>query len=186
MDLYIAGLGPKDIAERLEMERRSVSAIIHAPNFQHALAIRRNSIEENQDDKALRNDQEAAKMAKESERVLKEHAMEAVEKMVELMEDQSHGIQLRAAADILDRVGPSKQKGTNINQAAVVIIGEDAAKLINETLILDSLGEINAIERARPSVHTRSSNQCCDDGEQGDDRGNDEVAYPELSTRAEP
>ena len=126
MNLYVQNLTGPQIAERLGHSRQYVSSIIKAPNFQHQLSIRRATIADGIDDKVINAEMEAAN-------VLKAHAKETAEKMVELLEDESSGIQLRAAADILDRVGPQKRQKNAEASVAIVMIDGDAARLIKET-----------------------------------------------------
>jgi len=126
MDLYIQGLMPKEIGERLNKHPHYVSKIINAPNFQHMLSIRRAQISDEIDERVINSEKEATD-------VLKAHAKETAEKMVKLLDAESEGVQLRAAADILDRVGPQKrQKGAEVS-ATVVMIDAEAAVLIKET-----------------------------------------------------
>ena len=126
MNLYIQNVSLPQIAERLGHTRQYISSIVTAPNFQHMLAIRRATVASGIDERVINAEKEAAD-------VLKAHAKETAEKMVRLLNAESEGVQLRAAADILDRVGPQKrQKGAEV-AATVVMIDEKAAALIKET-----------------------------------------------------
>jgi len=90
------------------------------------LSIRRAQISDEIDERVINSEKEATD-------VLKAHAKETAEKMVKLLDAESEGVQLRAAADILDRVGPQKrQKGAEVS-ATVVMIDAEAAVLIKET-----------------------------------------------------
>ena len=127
MNLHVQNLTVSQIAERLGHSKQYISTIIGAPNFQHMLSIRRASIAEGIDEKVINAEKEAAD-------VLKAHARETAEKMVQLLESENEAIVLRAGADILDRVGPQKrQKGMEAS-STVVMIDEEGAKLIKETM----------------------------------------------------
>lgn len=129
MDLAIQGMAGSEIAKQLEMSAAGVSSIIHAPNFQHQLSIRRAQVEEKMADRIVRKDDEAMG-------VLKQHAKAAADKIVFTMENaQSQGLQFKAAQDMLDRVGPTKQH--SINQQSVVVISDKDAAVIAESLNLD-------------------------------------------------
>jgi transcriptional regulator with XRE-family HTH domain len=128
MNLYVQNLTQKQIAERLGKDRQYISAVVNAPNFQHMLSIRRATIAQGIDETVINAEKEAAD-------VLKAHAKETAEKMVRLLDSENEAIVLRAGADILDRVGPQKrQKGGASATAEVTVIGEEASKLIKETV----------------------------------------------------
>lgn len=126
MNLFVQNLSAKQIAERLGHGRTYISNIISAPNFQHMLSIRRSVIADGIDEKVINAEKEAAD-------VLKAHAKETAEKMVRLLDSENEAIVFRSASDILDRVGPSKQSKGNEAAATVIMINEDAARLIKET-----------------------------------------------------
>lgn len=126
MNLFIQNVKVHQIAERLNHSRQYISTIVNAPNFQHMLSIRRATVAEGIDEKVINAEKEAAD-------VLKAHAKETAEKMVRLLDSENEAIVLRAGADILDRVGPRKNKGAEA-VATVVMIDGDGAKLIQETM----------------------------------------------------
>lgn len=128
MDLVMQGLKSGQIAERIGLTPTYVSAILHAPQFQHQLAIRRGKFEEKFDDEIITSEIEAAN-------VLREHSKQAANRMVELLDSSKDEMAFRASADILDRAGVQKQsKNTTINQTAIVVLDEKRARLIQETL----------------------------------------------------
>jgi predicted transcriptional regulator len=128
MDLVMQGLKPGQIAERIGLTRAYVSTLLHAPQFQHQLAIRRGKFEEKLDDEIITSEIEAAN-------VLRKHSKEAAERMVQLLDSSKDEMVYRASADILDRTGVQKQpKNTTINQTAIVVLDEKRARLIQETL----------------------------------------------------
>ena len=130
MDMVIQGLKSGAIAERLELTVQYVSTVVHAPQFQHQLAIRREIYQEHFDQSLIENEQDANK-------ILKKNAIAAALKMVALMEAGNSNIQLKASCDIMDRVGPTKQnKNIDISQTNI-IVDEKMAKLIKETLEMD-------------------------------------------------
>lgn len=131
MDLHIQGLKSKQIAERLELTPRYIGEIINAPNFQHTLAIRREKLQERLDDKIVNSTVDATNE-------LKKHAIAAANKVVELMEgSDSESIQLKSSTEILDRAGVVSQKKGAEATATVVIVDDESAALINETLRMD-------------------------------------------------
>lgn len=135
MDLAMKGLSVREIASIVDMRRGTVATIVNAANFQHQLAVRRASYEEKHDESILRFEEETISAEKEAQEELRKNALSAAQKMVDLLEDESSAIQLKSAADILDRVGPSKQSGASGAQQAVIInISEKDAAVIQETL----------------------------------------------------
>ncbi len=127
MNLFIQNLTAPQIAERLGRSRQYITQIIGAPNFQHMLSIRRATVADGIDERMIDSEKEAAD-------VLKAHAKETAEKMVQLLDSENEAIVLRVGSDILDRVGPQKrQKGAEAT-ATVVMIDGDGAKLIKETM----------------------------------------------------
>jgi len=126
MNLYIQNLTIPQIAERTGHDRSYISALINAPNFQHMLSIRRATVADGIDERVINAEKEAAD-------VLKAHAKETAEKMVKLLDDESSGVQFRAAADILDRIGPQKRQKGSEAPSTVVMIDIEGAKLIKET-----------------------------------------------------
>lgn len=126
MNLFIQNVTISQIAERTGHDRSYISSIVNAPNFQHMLSIRRATVADGIDERVINSEKEAAD-------VLKAHAKETAEKMVQLIDDESSAISFRAAADILDRVGPQKRQKGNEAAATIVMIDEGAAKLIKET-----------------------------------------------------
>jgi hypothetical protein len=130
MDMTILGLKPGQIAKSLGLTVAYVSTIIHAPQFQHQLAQRRDRYEEKFDDEAIRKEQEAADL-------IKQNARKAAEKVIGLLDSDSEAIQLKAGADIMDRAGLTKQNRTGDISQTNIILDEAAVNLITETLKMD-------------------------------------------------
>jgi len=130
MDMVIQGLKSGAIAKKLELTVQYVSTIVHAPQFQHQLAIRRENYQENFDQALIEDEQDA-------NQILRNSAKAAAEKMVALLDTGNSNIQLKASADIMDRVGPTKQtKNIDLSQTNI-IVDVEMAKLIKETLDMD-------------------------------------------------
>ncbi len=143
MDMVISGFKSGAIAEKLGLTLPYVSKVVHAPQFEHQLAIRRNRYEETFDKDLIDAEHDAMQ-------ILKDKAAAAAQKMVDLMEDDSPTIQHKSAADIMDRVGPTKQtKNLDISQTNI-IIDEGMANLIKETLSMDKpkVKQIESKEKA--------------------------------------
>ena len=131
IDLAIQGLRSGAIAKRLELTHPYVCTIMSAPNFQHQLAMRREKLSDKIDDKIVNTTVEAGN-------VLKENAIRAANKMVDLLDNESAPIQQKAASEILDRTGIAKQlTSSSTLQQQVVIVDEKSAMIIKETLMIE-------------------------------------------------
>ena len=130
MDMVISGLKSGAIAEALGLTVQYISTVIHAPQFEHQLAIRRSTYQENFDQSLISSEQDSMK-------ILRESAAKAAQKMVNLLDNENSAIQQKASCDIMDRVGPTKQtKNADISQTNI-ILDEASAKLIRETFLMD-------------------------------------------------
>lgn len=130
MDMVITGLKSGEIADKLGLTVQYISTIVHGPQFQHQLAIRREKFEDDFDDNLIASEQKA-------NQILRENAAKAANKMVALLDSESEQIIHKASTDIMDRVGPTKQnKSIDLSQTNI-IIDEGMANLIKETLDMD-------------------------------------------------
>lgn len=131
MDFAIQGLTSGQIAKRIDLSHPYICTIMSAPNFQHQLAIRREKLEERIDDKV-------ANATVEAGTVLKEKAVKAAERLVELVDSENDPLALRASESVLDRVGVSKKTdgGIKLNQQ-IVIVDDKVARRIQETLEME-------------------------------------------------
>ena len=135
LDLAMKGLSVREISQVLDMHRTTVSNIMNAANFQHQLAVRRAQYEEKHDESVLRLEEETISAEKEAQEELRKNALQAAQKMVDLLDDESPTIQLKTSAEILNRVGVCSKVGGASAQAAVIInISEKDAAVIKETL----------------------------------------------------
>lgn len=155
LDYAMQGLTSGQIAQRLNMSGPFVSSLMNSPQFQHQLALRRGSYEEKLDESILRKEEEAVS-------VLRLSAKDAAERMVSLLESDSESIQFKSAADILDRVGPSKQSGANQAGSAVIVINEVDARIIQDTL--SSSPDLSAPFNASPFNASSDSDSDSDSG----------------------
>lgn len=131
MDMVLEGVKSGEIARALGLTPSYVSAIIHAPQFEHQLAVRKAHITEQFDD-------DLASTAEAANDLLRKHAFEAATKLVNLISSDSASVAHKASQDVLDRAGITKQaQNINIDQTNI-IIDEAAALLIKETLEMDS------------------------------------------------
>ena len=135
MDLAMRGNTPVEIANLLGTPYRTVVRLMSAPNFEHQLAIRRAQYEEKHDESILRHEEEAVAAEDVARAELRKNALQAAQKMVDLLDDESPTIQLKTSAEILNRVGVCSKVGGASAQAAVIInISEKDAAVIKETL----------------------------------------------------
>ncbi len=130
MDMVISGLKSGEIAKSLGLTVQYVSTVIHAPQFEHQLAIRREKFEETFDKNLIDLEQEASA-------ILVKNASKAAQKMVDLLDNENSTIQQKASGDIMDRVGPTKQATSRDVTQTNIIIDADMAKLIQETMKMD-------------------------------------------------
>ncbi len=130
MDMVISGMKSGEIAKELDLTVQYISTVVHAPQFEHQLAIRREKFEETFDQNIINRESDA--MA-----ILRENAAAAALKMVELLDNESPSIQHKASVDIMDRAGPAKQSGSIDISQTNIIIDENMANLIKETIDMD-------------------------------------------------
>lgn len=132
MDLAIQGLRSGQIAERLGLSHPYVCTVMSAPNFQHQLAIRRERLEDRIDEKVANATVEAAT-------ILKENAVRAAKKLVELVDGSDNPLALRASESVLDRAGVTKksERGGLMMQQQVIVLDEKTAQAIEETLMME-------------------------------------------------
>ena len=129
MDLLIQGSKTGEIAKRIGMTHAWVCTIVNDASFQHRLAIRRAKFTEKLDEKAINTVIEAGD-------TLKKHAVDAANKLVEMLDTGTPGLQKASAVDILDRVGIGKQTQNSTSVSSkVVIIDEKSATVIEKLLI---------------------------------------------------
>lgn len=129
-DLCMLGYKPGEIAEKLGMSLSWVSTILNAPNFQHQLSIRQAKHIDELDTDIIRTKKEAVDE-------LKENALKAAQKMVNLLDSSKEETILKAASDILDRVGPAKKSGSEGSNNTVIMIDTKMANIIQESLEMD-------------------------------------------------
>jgi len=131
MDLVIQGVKSGQIAKRLDIGHSYVSTILGGPNFQHQLTMRRAKFQDKLDEKIVNTTVEAGN-------VLKAAAVRAANRMANLVDAGTPGLQKSAAADILDRVGLAKQTQQNIDVSAkVVVLDAKSASVIEDLLAED-------------------------------------------------
>lgn len=113
MCMDLAGKGTNDIAQSLDMSVSRISIIKGSPLYKTEMETRREKLLEKFRDK------QTDKLVKEDpvEVILKDAAIAAAKKKIELMKDgKSEFVQLAAAGDILDRAGyKSHQEKTRVS-----------------------------------------------------------------------
>ena len=97
LELYLEGLGRKEIAAFVGMTPEGIGLILSAPIFQDEAARRREEKLARGDD----NDHEAISRVRE---VLEANAEKAVRKQIDLLDSIDDALVLRASNNILDRV----------------------------------------------------------------------------------
>jgi hypothetical protein len=118
MDLALAGNGPKEIAQALDMNPVAIGLIMRAPIFQHALGERRKTVVQAQVEVEVEHTQRARG-------VLEQASVRAAETQVAIMnsEEVKPSVRLDAADKILDRVlgksSPEAAVPTIINQQTI-------------------------------------------------------------------
>ena len=73
----------------------------------------------------------------EASNKLKKHAIDAANKMVELLDNGSANLQKSAAAEILDRTGVKTDDKAQV-AAAVIVIDDKSAAVIKQALAVDN------------------------------------------------
>jgi len=111
IDLAIAGLGQKDIAEVAGMSQAGIGLILRSPLVQDELARRRAHKE-----RAL--DQGLVSTISRAKEVLESHAVDAAQKHVDLIHSLDENVAQRSATDILNRV--FKQEGHQVGMTLVM------------------------------------------------------------------
>ena len=127
LDLSLAGLSHKAIAEQLNITTQTVSNVTNSTLFQEAMARRRTSLD-NRIDHQLSSTIEQARLALEAE------AMNAAEVQIDLLISEDERVRQTAATSILDRVGIGKKDD---GVASVVVLDVDLSQnlliAMNET-----------------------------------------------------
>ena len=97
MDLHLAGMDTKAIAEVMGKSAVGVGQVINSPIFQAEVSRRRASGER-------AHDEGLAHVAVRAKQVIEDNAENAAQKVVDLMDDEDSSIQFKSATHILDRV----------------------------------------------------------------------------------
>jgi len=98
VDLILAGLTNKEIAERLNCTPQNVSLVHKSPVVQAELARRRENIEK-------KTDSNLGVAIQDAEMILQKNAKDAAQVHVDLLKSEDESVQQRSANAILDRVG---------------------------------------------------------------------------------
>ena len=116
--LHVAGLTNNEICEVLDYSASRVSVLLTDSRAQEVIAQTRGDL--------LRD------MSREVKDVIVSHSLEAIEKVVALMQDaDSEKVQQTSAFDILDRAG---HRPKEVSLSAKLVIETDDAALITEAL----------------------------------------------------
>jgi len=103
LDLALEGLSKKDIAMAVGMTPQAISLITKSPLFQDQLERRRNHIER-------KTDEAIGATVVDARNHLQQHALEAAETQVSLLEAENESVRLHSATAILDRVMETSDK----------------------------------------------------------------------------
>ena len=119
LELALAGNGPKEIAQALEMSREAIGLIMRAPIFQEAFAKSRSKVESAQVETQ-------AVDAQRARTVLENASVRAAEVQASLLESKKETVQLAASEAVLDRVlgksAPTVQGSLVINTETVQLL----------------------------------------------------------------
>jgi len=99
-DLYLMGIGRKEIAGELGMSPQAVSMIINSPLFQHSIAGKREELEDE------KREIMGGELVRARE-VLERASLRAAETHEELLDHEDPRVRQKSADSILDRVGIS-------------------------------------------------------------------------------
>ena len=134
VDLCVKGFTNKQIASELNMSQCAVSIIVNSPTFKHEFALRRAQRDELTDKEQIAGENEAMV-------ILKEGAVNAAKRLVEHVDSVDETISVRSCAEVLDRTGSCKIIAKPQNTVnSVIIINEEGAKLLVETMNMESDG----------------------------------------------
>jgi len=127
LDFSLQGMTSGQIAKELKMDRSHVSNILNGPTFQHELAIRRSSIEDQMDT-------QIANTTNEVDDTLRNGALAAAEKLVGGLRSSDENIVYKSAESVLDRTGhPKIMRQEGGSSQNIVILTKDATQLLAET-----------------------------------------------------
>jgi len=130
LDLCLQGKTAKQTSDILQMSYNQVMNIMHSPNFQHELSLRRVKIE----DKMDTNIADAKDTVND---VLKQAALNAANNLINGLNSKDDSIVFRSATDILDRTGYPKVTKNLGGTVAAIVISKDDAERIAESMDLD-------------------------------------------------
>jgi hypothetical protein len=123
IDLHLAGLGRKEIAQELGMTPQGVGLVLLSPLAQEELARRRGGIER-------KVDQEVASAPQRARALLEQATLRAAETHVELLESENERVRQTSATEILKQVYGEGGK----SQGAVTVINVEQLQLLQVAL----------------------------------------------------
>ena len=129
IDFCLRGWTNKQIAAHLGMTSVGVGIIVNSPNFQHELALRRSKLEDVSDSTIIHSDDAVTK-------AIRAGTLDAVKALVKGIDSEDERVQLKAAAEILDRGGFPKTQRVEAKTLSVVLSSKDVDR-IQETFQLD-------------------------------------------------
>jgi len=119
----MSGKNFREISDITGSSYRQVANVCNSPKFQNAEALRRDVVED-------RVEEEIIKEKNSVMEVIKKNTLDAVERLVELMNDENVAVSRQAANDILDRGGyPKVSRQENQNESTLVVDSEQAKLL---------------------------------------------------------
>ena len=123
MDLRMQGQNYREISDNLRISYRQVANVCNTPQFQNALALRRSSVEDQVEEDILKTQSDVLTEIKNS-------TMQAVRRLIQLVDDDNVAVARQAANDILDRGGyPKVSRQESQNESTLVVDSEQAALL---------------------------------------------------------
>jgi len=154
IDLFLDGnLSISQIASHpsVQLTTAAIRNIRNSPTFQHELSLRRSQRNALHDELDVRDDISKQNLTAQ---IIEENTEQAAEKIVELLSSHDDSIQLRSAAELLDRGGfPKLSKMENSVKAAVVVLSKEDLHRIERTINLDNEPEqvIDVIDKGSES-----------------------------------
>ena len=127
MDLRLAGKNCREITRITGVSYRQVVNIVNTPQFQNALALRRDTIEDTVKEDIIRSESEVLTEIKKA-------TLDAVHRLVELVDDENVAVARQAANDILDRGGYPKVSRQENQEERTLVVDEEQAKLLKKAL----------------------------------------------------
>jgi len=132
VDLFISGLKTSQIAAEANMTMAQIRNITNSPVFQAEVVRRRGQTED------LMNQASVREHVDQTRKALDNATLNAAETLISNLNSENEAIQIKSAAEILDRTSyPRQQKIEQGSSVKVVVLDPSHVKIIKETVELD-------------------------------------------------